>query len=108
MKDQDRVDSDIEKTEQELQAVLAKLARLRKQRTFLKDRSNVLFKRGMIELDEEDGIRSQEEALLSEQQSLGEAQSLGAMGLVDWSSILSGPITFDETVEPTGGSSSGV
>jgi hypothetical protein len=61
----------------------------------------------MIILDEEDGVRSQEEAILAEQQAVGRAQELGAFGLIDWSSM---PDMFpsDDTVAATGGSSSGV
>ena len=49
----------------------------------------------MRDLDEEDGVRSQEQALLEEQQLIGTAQSLGATGVLDWSAILSGSTSFD-------------
>lgn len=84
---QEKVEVAIEKAEGELQEVLARLSRLRKQRQLLKSRGSDLFARGMRELDEEDGIRSQEEAILAEQQSVGEAQLAGAIDVVDWSSL---------------------
>jgi hypothetical protein len=93
---QKKVESDIEKAELELETTLARLARLRRQRKILSDKTSELFSRGMRELDEEDGIRSQEQAILDEQHAVGEAQSFGAMGLLDWSSIL------PEVLDPEG------
>lgn len=79
-----KLDSEIESAEEKLQEALARLQRLRRQREVARKKKDELFIRGMRELDEEDGIRSQEEAILAEQQAIGDAQSLGAPGLVDW------------------------
>lgn len=91
------MEDDIEKAEDELQKVLARLSRLRKHRRLLASRGDELFVRGMRELDEEDGVRTQEEAILEEQQAVGDAQSMGAFGVIDWTavglddSLVSGP-----------------
>lgn len=107
-KEQERIEKEIEKSEEILQEALARLSRLRRQRDSLKSRSAELFERGMRQLDEEDGVRSQEEAILEEQQAIGAAQSVSHLDLIDWSSVLDGPSLFGDTAEPIGGSSSGV
>lgn len=73
------------------------MSRLRQQRDQLRSRGADLFDRGMRDLDEVDGVRSQEQALLDEQQAIGDAQSLGATGVLDWSTILTGS-DFDFSV----------
>lgn len=97
------MDADIEKAEEELQETLARLARLRKQRRLLRERSSQLVSRGMRELDEEDGVRPQEESLVAEQHAVGDLQASGAFGVIDWSALCLdelGPVA-------AGGSSSG-
>ena len=86
LNEQRRLDSEIEKSENVLRDTLARLERLRTQRRKVRDNNSSLLRRGFIEVDEEDNIRSQEESLLlSEQQAVGEAQNLGAMDIIDWS-----------------------
>lgn len=102
---------EIEKVESDLNEILSRLARLRRQRVFLKDRSSVLFRRGIREVDEEDGVRTQEQALVDEQQAVGDAQSTGCFDILDWSALVSESDLFGEfgdTVELGLGNSSGV
>lgn len=104
-KEQKRIEEDIEKTEESLQEALAKLSRLRKQRDVLRSRTADLFARGMRQLDEEDGVRSQEEAVLEEQQAIGDVQSLAHVDLIDWSAIGIEPSAFGDIGEQAVGSS---
>lgn len=101
------MEAEIEKSEELVHEAMAKLCRLRKQRDHLRRKTSELFARGMRELDEEDGIRSQEEAILEEQQSIGDIQSFADVDVIDWTSILGEPDLFGGTVATTGGSSSG-
>lgn len=88
MREKRRLDSELARSELELQEALARVTRLRRQRDAVQSRTRELFNRGMRDLDESDGVRSQEEAILDEQQAIGTAQSLGAVGVIDWSAIL--------------------
>lgn len=45
-------------------------------------------RRGIRELDDVDGVHSQEDAVIAEQQAVGEAQLAGAVDMINWSSIL--------------------
>jgi hypothetical protein len=107
-KEQKRVEEEIEKSEELVHEVMAKLCRLRKQREHLRRKTSELFSRGMRELDEEDGVRSQEEAILEEQQTVGDLQSLAHVDVIDWTAIFGEPDPFGGTVATTGGNSSGV
>ncbi len=84
MEAQGKLKEERESAEKAFEVAFAKLQRLRKQERLLETRSSELFQRGMRELDEEDGVRTQEEALLEEQQAVGDVQSLGAFGVIDW------------------------
>jgi len=97
MEAQRKVDSDIEEAETNLTETLARLVRLRKQKKLLKERGSDLFVRGIRELDEVDGVRTQEEAILDEQQAIGEAQAAGAVDMLDWSSILDPSLDFSSS-----------
>lgn len=92
MEAQRKIDLDIEKAESALTETLARLVRLRKQKKVLKERGSDLFVRGIRDLDDIDGVRSQESAILEEQQAVGEAQAAGAVDMLDWSSILGAPL----------------
>ncbi|KAF4467457.1 hypothetical protein FALBO_5670 [Fusarium albosuccineum] len=96
MKARAKLDKEEEEAEAALEAAMARLARIRKQRRSLKRKGDEIFGRGM---------RSQEESgeLRDESLAISEAQSLGAIDLIDWNSIL-GDVPF----EPVGDSSSGV
>jgi hypothetical protein len=98
---QKRVEADIEKTEEAVAEMLSRLARLRKQRKLLQGKTSELLARGLRDLDEEDGVRSQEEAILAEQQAVGGLHSLGALDIIDWTAM---PGFFDPPV----GSSDGI
>lgn len=109
------MENELASSELALQEALAKVSRLRRQRQVAREKSQRLFRRGVRDLDEQDGIRTQEEAILEEQQAVGTAQSLGAVGIIDWTSILpdfSDPSFFPDvaggTVESNVGTSSGV
>jgi hypothetical protein len=109
MESQRQVELDIEKAEEVLTETLARLARLRRQKRVLRERGTELFSRGVREVDEVDGVRSQEEAILAEQQAIGDAQASGAVDMLDWSSILGSdldPSLFSSGVvaeSPSGG-----
>jgi type II secretory pathway component PulJ len=101
---QQKLEADIEQAEGVLAETLARLARLRTQRRTLRERSSALFSRGMRDVDEADGVRSQEDALLAEQQAVGEAQLSGAVDMIDWSVILgsaSDPVSSSAVVDET-------
>ena len=83
---QEKISKDIEEAELKLAEALARLTRLRKQRQLLNAKSSEMAARLDRELNEEDGIQTQEEAILAEQSAIGEAQSLGAE-LIDWSAL---------------------
>lgn len=101
-KEQKKIEKQIEESEEVLQEALARLSRLRRQRDVLRKKTSELFARGMRELDEEDGVRSQEEAILQEQQAVGEAQSTAHLDVLDWTSILGEPDLFGGTVATAG------
>jgi len=110
VKAEQRADADLASAEAELLETLARVDRLRKQRNALRAKRKELFARGMRDLDEEDGIRTQEEAILEEQRSVGEAQLAGAVDVVDWAAILGDqldPALFGGTVVEAAGSSGG-
>ena len=97
---QRQVDRDIASAEGELQALFSRLSSLRRQREELRERGAMLFSSSTREIEESDGIRSQEEALaLETQQVVGELQLEGAFGVVDWDA-------FNLVPEPVGASSS--
>lgn len=88
MSEKKKTDAEIEKAEEDLQEILSRLARLRAQRRVLHEKSSSLISRGLRQLREEDGVESQEEALLlAEQQAVGDAQAAGALGVIDWTAI---------------------
>lgn len=69
----------------QLSAAVGRLSRIRKIRDRVKDKSSELFRRGMMELDKEDGILS---ALDShEHYVVDDIQSLGVPNSIDWSAL---------------------
>lgn len=80
------------------------MTRLRKQRESMRDWGAELFRRGMESLDEVDALAppSPEPADPSGEQSLvGQAQSLGAFGIIDWEAT--GVSNPDAVFEPPAG-----
>jgi hypothetical protein len=99
-----RLENELASSELALQEALAKVSRLRRQRQVAREKSQRLFHRRVRDLDEQDSIRTQEEAILEEQQAVGTAQSLSAVGIIDWTSILpdfSDPSFFPDTTSGT-------
>jgi hypothetical protein len=86
LSEQERVSRDIEETEKVLADALSRLTRLRTQQRSLRDRGAEVFRRGMARLEEEEEPDSPRP--MSEEQSLvGQVQSLGAFGVVDWEAV---------------------
>ena len=83
--EQDRIENEISATEAVLQEALSRLARLRAQKRVLRERSETSFRRGMAALDEEDGVAPV--PMSEEQQLVGQVESAGAFGVVDWDSL---------------------
>ena len=112
MEAQDKVTAEREEAEQALMDAFARLRRLRTQEKSLKERTAELTRRGMRDLDEADEVRSQEEALLAEQQAIGDLQSLGCADVIDWSACVLGPLvdpgSGGDTAVVSSGSASGV
>lgn len=79
-----------------LNEVLGRLERLRKQEALLASRGFSLFEQGMQEEDELIGETDADSSVLSRQQAVGEAQSLGAFGVIDWDAVLG----LDPLVDP--------
>lgn len=72
-----------EKAQEELDVLLNRLMRIRRQRKSLRDRGDELFARGVQSLDE---MFDEETDLSVQEQSLaGDAQAMGAVGVTDWS-----------------------
>lgn len=88
-REQDRIEKEILSAEDVLRETLSRLERLRRQRDSLRARSDASVRRGMQALDEEDGVLPATDlAAMSEEQALvGQAQALGAFGVVDWEAV---------------------
>ena len=86
LSEQEKVAKDIASTEELLSETLSRLTRLRRQHQALRDRTAEVFRRGM------EGLEAAEEPdspkPMSEEQFLvGQAQSLGAFGVIDWEAM---------------------
>jgi hypothetical protein len=68
----------------QLATAVNRLARLRRMKKVLREKSSETFRRGMQELDAEDGVVSVD---LQEQRVVGDIQSFGVSGDVDWASL---------------------
>jgi len=97
-----------EKAEEQLAEVLARLQRLRKQKRLLKSRHDELFARGIQQLDEDDAVDRAETGLedlslpevsVLESEAAVNAQSVGAVDVIDWSSFAD---FLGTSVEPPG------
>ncbi|KAK4170587.1 hypothetical protein QBC36DRAFT_305832 [Triangularia setosa] len=104
LSEQKKIDEEIAAKENLLAETLNSLTRLRKQRESMRDWGAELFRRGMESLDEVDALAppSPGPADPSGEQSLvGQAQSLGALGVIDWEAVgISNP---DVAFEPPAG-----
>lgn len=91
MKARAKLEKEEEQAEKALEAAMAKLARIRSQKRLLKKKGDELFARGM-QSQEESGELQDESVVISN------AQSLGAVDMIDWNSIL-GDVPFFEPVD---------
>lgn len=99
MAEQRKVRQAREQAEHELHELLGRLTRLRRQESSLQARGAELFERGMQEEREEEA----ESAVTERQQVIGELQSFGAFGVLDWDAL---GVDFSASV-PVGPGSSG-
>lgn len=79
-----KVDEALEKSEDQLLEIMARIARLRRQRKLLKERGNELYRRGVAGLSMEE---ERDTLIVETQQAVGDAQSLGAFGVLDWDAL---------------------
>lgn len=94
---QRKLEAEEEKAEEALQEALSRLARVRQIKRRARQREDELFKRGMQELDEADGVTSSD-PVVERQQAVGDVQFLGGFGVIDWDQIgldLSTPVLAD-------------
>ena len=106
LEEQKRLKSQIAEKEDKLQELFASLSRLRKLQRAEEERGAELFSRGMMELDKEDGIIS-DEALLEEQQVIGDLHGLGAVDVLDWSMIFDSVAGSGDSAGVVAGNSEG-
>jgi hypothetical protein len=78
--------------QQKLDESLSRLDRLRRQRRSLVTRGSELTRRGLASLDE---MEAEDEATVATQAAAFDAQSLGAVGVIDWDAILVDPVGLD-------------
>lgn len=69
----------------QLSTAVGRLARLRRMKKVVKEKSSEAFRRGMQELDEEDGVSSS--IVDQENFVIGDIQSMGVPNNPDWSSL---------------------
>lgn len=104
--EEDKAEKDLEELQSQLNAAVSRLLRIRKIKRKTKERRDELFRRGMQELDEEDGILS---ALDSHEQWVAnDLSALGVSSEVDWSAFgldLPGDPGLGTGVEVSGSSS---
>lgn len=82
----DKIDKEIVDAERQLSEALSRLSRLRQQRRSIAADSSSLLDRGLKGLEEDEEPDSP--APMSEEQSLvGQVQSLGTFGVLDWEAI---------------------
>jgi hypothetical protein len=111
-----RLQEDEEKAQEELDVILSRLLRIRRQRKSLRERGAESFARGVQSLDEMDAEEA--DLTVQEQSAVGDAQSMGAVGVVDWSvwepnfgsfldsALRVGPGSAGETPQASAGSAS--
>jgi hypothetical protein len=91
LSEQEKIAKEIAQTEEVLSETLSRLTRLRGQQQKLRDRGAEVFRRGMQGLEEAEEpdppVPSSEEPASEEQSLVGQAQSLGAFGVLDWEAL---------------------
>ena len=98
LSEQKKAQSAREQAEKDLSEVLGRLQRLRRQEDLWRKKGLELFERGMQEEDAVIDRESSEAAASERQQCVGDLQSLGAFGVVDWDALdfdLSVPVVAD-------------
>jgi predicted transcriptional regulator len=115
--EEDDAEVQLEKLQSQLSEAVSRLQRIRKIRKKVKERSDELFRRGMEELDKEDGITSAPDVLPAleghEYWVVDDLQHLGVPNDPDWSSFGLGDFSdvgplVGETSSGGAGPSSGV
>jgi hypothetical protein len=110
MSARDKIDKEIVDAERQLSEALSRLSRLRHQRETINKDGSLLLDRGL------QGLAEYKEPdtpppMSPEQRLVGEAQSLGAVGIVDWEAMGFVPYgsagSFDEFLNPEGVSFNG-
>ena len=86
LSEQEKISKDIASAEETLAQALSRLTRLRSQQRSLRDRGAEVFRRGMDRLEAEEEPDSPQ-PMSAEQQLVGQAQSDGAVGVLDWESV---------------------
>lgn len=76
-----------EKAEEDLSEVLGRLQRLRRQEEMWRKRGFELFERGMQEEDAVIENAASESSVVARQQCVGDLQSLGGFGVIDWDAL---------------------
>lgn len=110
LSEQRRLEENERQAEEDLEVAMARLARIRKQKRSLRERGDALFEEGMSSLED------LEDPALAESNAVFDAQSLGAVGVIDWNSILpddaatqcvssEGPASGENAVSTVGNSS---
>ena len=102
-----------EQAEKDLSEVLGRLQRSRRQEEIWRKKGLELFERGMQEEDAAIAHEASDTAVIERQQYVGDLQSLGAFGVVDWDAldfdlsvpVVAGPGSSDETGRAAPGSS---
>ncbi|EXM22761.1 hypothetical protein FOTG_09528 [Fusarium oxysporum f. sp. vasinfectum 25433] len=87
MKARVKLEKEEEQAEKALKAAMAKLARICSQKRLLKKKGDKLFTCGMQSQEESSEIQN-------ESATISNAQSLGAVDMIDWNSIL-GDVLFE-------------
>ena len=96
LSDQKRAQSAREQAEKDLSEVLGRLQRLRRQEELLRKKGFELFERGMQEEDAAIAREASDAAVVVRQQCVGDLQSSGAFGVVDWDALdFDAPVSAD-------------
>lgn len=101
-----RLHSNLADLQSQLSTAVNRLARIRKTRNRVKEKSSELFKRGVAELDKEDGIDLTPALDAHERYVVEDLQFLGVPEEPDWSALGLGDFADLGPLHPNGASSS--
>lgn len=100
MRERKKLEEEERQAEEALELAMARLARVRKQKRSLKEKGEELVVRGIRSLEESGELRS-------ESLAVSQAQSLGAVDLIDWDAVW-GRDVLDPRLLGSGVAASGV